>query len=190
MTLTTMNQPYLTVLGGFFAVVACMQLWEALLWRSKRCDAWNARISDIGAINNHFEPVSLWLMCIALLKPQLGSGLMTTVHAMVAVYILVFGYMTVRFVRQPIEQRCTLPGPGGLVWKWNDFGRRYEYVYFLATMMAVVYAYVPMEHANVIAGLFAGSFILSYQMYKNTGVVGGIWCWFAALMPWIFVIRG
>lgn len=189
-TLASYGIPYLTVLAGFFGVVACMQLWEALLWRSKRCDASNARISDLGAINNHLEPIALWILSDALLKPRASRTVMAMVYTAVVVYAAVFGFMTRRFMRRPIEERCTRPGPngGGLIWKWNDFGRMDGlYVYFLATMLTIVYAYMPRSVANGIAALFVGSFAVSYGVYRKSSTVGAMWCWFAAFMPWLFV---
>lgn len=182
------GKPHLQAMAGFLALVGGMQLWEALLWRNidQGCTPTNGKLSNAGAINNHLEPIALYLISATMLSPrsplraQLAGGVM-------AAYVLVFGVLTTGFLRRPLEDRCTLLTPSGLVWQWNAYGRRTfpAYLLFLLAFVTTTYAYMPAGYDHTMAFVTVGSMVLSYMMYGRKGMAGSMWCFFAATVPWL-----
>lgn len=185
--------PHWQAMAGFLALVGGMQLWEALLWRNSRwCSAANGALSSAGAINNHLEPVALYAMCRWLLAPRspLGADLAA---AAIAVYAVVFGALTLRFVRRPLGERCTTATPdgGGLLWQWNEHGSNsrtgWAYGLFVVAFVTTMYAYLPPGVNHAMTAVTVGSLGISYAVYKGAGMVGRMWCLFAAMMPWFIL---
>lgn len=182
------SQPHMQAMAGFLALVGGMQLWEALLWRNiaDGCTRINGALSTAGAINNHLEPVALYAISALMLTPrsplkaQIASGVMVA-------YVLVFGMLTAGFVRRPLERRCTKLTKLGLVWRWNDHGMYTDplYALFLAAFVTTTYAYMPPGFDHKMAGITVVSLAVSYAIYKKRAMTGSMWCFFAALVPWL-----
>jgi hypothetical protein len=181
------GSPHARALAAFLAVVGGMQLWEALLWRDVSatggaCTPFNAAVSSAGAVTNHAEPLALWAACRALL-PAASPTAARLSAALVLAYAVAFVPLTAAFVAGDDADRCTTRGPGGLVWKWNDTGA-YLYVLFLATMVATLYAHMPAGLNHLAAAVTVITFTASYVQYSGTGMVGSMWCFYAAFLPW------
>lgn len=174
--------------AAFLAVVGSMQLWEALLWRQSGCTAANVAVSKAGAVTNHVEPLVYLAACMAYVRP-VSRGLETLAIATGIAYAAVFGVLTVSFLRRPRQAQCTLNDGNGLVWQWNEHGAATapSYALFLASLLITSFAYLP-RGTNVLVGLpILTSFWISYTIYKNTRMIGSMWCFYAAMMPWLFV---
>lgn len=192
LALASTGKKEMEVLAGALAVVGTMQLWEALLWRESRraggrCTQRNALISRLGALNNHLEPIAYWLLAAAALRPRSGTLQQAAAICTVA-YSALFGYITLQFSRKRREQQCTLRRPcGGLVWQWNEHG--WAYVLFIACLLVTTYAYLPpgTDHAAALAIVL--TYGASHALYSGTKMIGSMWCFFAAFLPWFAVSR-
>ena len=173
-------------MAGFLALVGGMQLWEALLWRNTECTPLNGALSNAGAINNHLEPIALYIASTLMLAPrsaakaQIAGGVM-------AAYVLVFGVLTAGFLRRPLAERCTRLTENGLVWQWNEYGDKTfpAYILFLLAFVTTTYAYMPAGYDHTMAMVTVSSMLVSYVVYNNKGMAGSMWCFFAALVPWL-----
>lgn len=183
-------------LAGFLAVVGAMQLWEALLWRERGCTPRNGTLSGLGAVNNHVEPLVLYALCAALVRPR-SAARASLAGGVVAAYAAVAAVLTVAFLRRPLERRCTTTaaaahvGGGSLVWQWNQHGAdasRLLYGLFALALLATVYAYFPEGVDHAAAAAVCGSLALSWALYRDAGMVGSMWCYFAALLPWAALV--
>jgi hypothetical protein len=187
--LAATGQPHWQAMAGFLALVGGMQLWDALLWRTSRwCTPANGALSSAGAVNNHLEPVALYVMCRWLLAPR--SPLRADLAgAVMAVYALVFGALTLGFMRRPLSERCTIASSGGLTWQWNEHGRHTGPAYglFVLAFVTTMYAYLPPGVDHAMAAVCVGSLAGSYAVYRNQGMVGRMWCVFAAVLPWLIL---
>lgn len=186
--LAATGQPQWQAMAGFLAVVGGMQLWEALLWRNVAggCTSTNGALSNAGAINNHLEPVALYAMCRWLLAPR--SPLKANLAgAIIVVYVLVFGVLTASFLRRPLDQRCTRATRSGLGWQWNEYGNHSNLAYalFLVAFITTTYAYMPAGVDHAFTAVILTSLAASRVVYGGTGMVGSMWCFFAALVPWL-----
>lgn len=180
------GQRHLQAMAGFLALVGGMQLWEALLWRNTGCTSTNGALSNAGVINNHLEPVALYAMSALLLAPRSPVRARIAATVMVA-YVAVFATLTVGFLRRPLERRCTLLTDSGLVWQWNDYGKATDpaYALFLAAFVTTTYAYMPPGFDHKMAAVTVSSLAISSAIYGRRGMTGSMWCFFAALVPWL-----
>jgi len=180
------GQPHLQAMAGFLALVGGMQLWEALLWRNTGCTPTNGALSDAGAINNHLEPVALYAMSALLLTPRSPAKARLAAVVMAA-YVAVFATLTVGFLRRPLERRCTRLTDHGLAWQWNDYGKATDpaYLLFLAAFVTTTYAYMPPGFDHTMVAVTVSSFAISSAIYGRRGMTGSMWCFFAALVPWL-----
>ena len=169
-------------LGTFLGFVAVMQLHEALLWREAgRCTDANDLVTRAAAITNHLQPVVLYAACAWLMRPLHTGG----AGVAAAVAACLYAVMAVRVTREFVaERRCTRVGPhGGLVWEWNNHSPAL-YVLYLASMALTMYSYFGNSDVLWIS---MSSFVLSYVLYRDTKMIGSMWCFFAALTPWYFL---
>lgn len=180
------GKPHMQAMAGFLALVGGMQLWEALLWRNTECTRTNGALSNAGVVNNHLEPVALYAMSAWLLKPRSLLKARIAGGVMIA-YVLVFGMLTAGFLRRPLERRCTRLTESGLVWQWNDYGRATDpaYLLFLAAFVTTMYAYMPRGSDHKMVAITVSSFAISRMIYERRGMTGSMWCFFAALVPWL-----
>lgn len=186
--LASYSSPQYWVLAGLFVNIALMQLWEALLWRQRgECTPANHTYSKLAAVTNHLEPLVLFGLSALWLKPA-SPGLKHATWLVVAVYTAVFGYLTYRYLREPQEKACSTVGKDGLVWTWNYGSHQNAYFLFVATMLMIVYAYFPPSSRLGVMGIIGGSFALSQVVYGGTKMVGSMWCFIGALVPWLFVL--
>ena len=75
----------------------------------------------------------------------------------------------------------------GLAWRWNDYGRATNpaYLLFLAAFVTTMYAYMPPGSDHKIVAITVSSFAISRAIYGGRGMTGSMWCFFAALVPWL-----
>lgn len=179
------RKPELQALAAFLAVVGAMQLCEAMLWRHPECSETHGQISSIGAVVNHLEPFVLWCASVWLLKPK-SAAWERAAALVVLAYCLLFSGITAEFLTRPLERRCARVTPNGLVWQWNDTSA--TYMAFLATLLITTYAYMPAGLDVAMCGAIGGTFAVSYGMYRSKAMVGSMWCFFAAFLPWLVYI--
>jgi hypothetical protein len=89
---------------------------------------------------------------------------------------------------RPKESQCTLDRGNGLVWQWNAHPGKYarSYVLFLLSLLLITYAYMPPGTNHIVGLAIALSFVGSYMVYRDKAMVGSMWCFYAALLPWFF----
>lgn len=186
--LAATGAPHAIALAAFLAVVGSMQLWEALLWRDVTrsggaCTPANAAVSSAGAVTNHAEPLVLWAACRALLPAAGGRGA-ALAAGMVLAYAAVAVPLTAAFVAREDAAKCTVRTSHGLVWRWNDAPDAL-YALFLAALVATLYAYMPagVRHPAIVVTLV--TFAASHALYRDTGMIGSMWCFYAAFLPWL-----
>ena len=170
------------VLALALMVVGTMQLYEALLWRNPN----NATVAKIAMLTNHLQPVVFWALCVLLLKPAYPE-LAPFAAAILAAYIAVVLPYTTRAWRDTTPERpLVVETNSGLEWKWNRYkGKTLVYGLFVVSACVTTLAYVS-HPAPVIAAILA-SFGASMYIYPD-GMVGSMWCFYAALLPWLLLV--
>lgn len=165
-------------LSIFFATVVVMQLYEALLWRQRgRCTPTNDAVSKIAALTNHAQPLVLFFACRAFMAP-VHPGAEPLAWAALGAYAIAAALVTKRFAE---HEACTEVTANGLEWKWNAAEPRL-YALYMASVCATLYSYFG---SSLVTWITVVSFGLSYWLYKGTKMVGSMWCFFGALLPWL-----
>jgi hypothetical protein len=73
-----------------------------------------------------------------------------------------------------------------LFWKWN-YGKFYKPYYSLFVLVVMMLSYFGVDDGYYLALLLGGGFGISHKIYKETHSVGNMWCFMAALNPWILL---
>lgn len=176
----------------FLSWVVQMQLVEALLWARQPCSspaaaAANLRVSAWGAWVNHLEPVALW-GALAAFGPRPLPWYSHAVAAAYAAYAVA--------VTAGLTARCTEPTRASaphLHWRWNETLRgSYPfaplYVFFLATVVVLLLTGLPLAEGATLAVLSVGSLGISWALYGRRHAIGAVWCFAAALSPWLLLL--
>ena len=177
------GSPDYKILGIFFMFVSLMQGVEYLLWKHPICDSYNEKLSYIGMILNHLQPIVLALL-IYLFNNDVN---LNHLLPLVIVYSLVITHYSLKFKKG--EEACTMKNKySHLNWKWNDLDNKTEvYILFLITLFLLGF-FFPNKKIGVTFSIFAVlSFVISYFIYNHKGSVGSMWCFFTAFAPYIFL---
>ena len=165
------------VLASSLAFIASMQAFEALLWR----DPSDLVVARTAAIVNHAQPLIFWALSASALQPK-SPGAALRAEVALAAYVAAVSPYTVRAMHQP---QLVVVGPRGLEWTWH-YGEHREIVYglFLASMIATADAYFDWR----ISAVILGTFLASWAQYRETNMIGSMWCFYAAFLPWLLVL--
>jgi hypothetical protein len=172
------NKSY-NIAGTFFLFVSQMQLIEYLIWKHQvKCDDYNIKISNIGSILNHLQPIILYLSINFFNKNIKNKEIL---NVMIGIYIL----CAIKYSTYVYPLNCTiLDNKNHLFWKWNHSKYNlYFYILFLVTLILLSYFGFTKPYNIIFAFIIIGTYLLSLYKYGNTKAVGAIWCWFAALIP-------
>lgn len=177
-------RPHVKVLGWFFVNIGLMQFFEAMLWRQRgQCTRANELLSKAAAVTNHIEPLVLWALSVRLLTPTSASAASLAL-VLVLAYAAIMGHATLSYLRSPRDRTCATVTRNGLVWTWNYGWHQSMYYLFVVTLMATLFAYFPSSVRVGLMAIFGGSFALSHALYGPSKMVGSMWCFVGALVPW------
>ena len=179
------NKSY-KIAGSFFLFVVQMQMIEYLIWdHNVICDNYNIKISNIGSLLNHLQPIILYLS-IRYFNNDLSIENKKNMNMLIGIYII-SGLLYSKNV-YPLE--CiTLDNKNHLYWKWND--KKYNlsfYLLFLGILVILTYIGIEKPYNIMFTFIILGTYLLSYYKYRDTKAIGAIWCWFAALSPFLIMI--
>ena len=171
----------------FYGWVIQMQLIEYLLWSYQPCidphKNKNEKVTIVGTFVNHLEPIILWL---AILK--YGKEL----PEFMKYYMIIFTIITIIYTKIAVEQtKCTTvtdESAPHLYWKWNNeiYNKTY-YSIFLVTLILLSFYGIKGQNGSLNSIIAIVTYGLSYVIYGDKKVVGAMWCWFAALVPYLLL---
>ena len=159
------------------SIAGVLNAFEALLWR----DPSDLVVARTAAIVNHAQPLIFWALSASALQPK-SPGAALRAEVALAAYVAAVSPYTVRAMHQP---QLVVVGPRGLEWTWH-YGEHREIVYglFLASMIATADAYFDWR----ISAVILGTFLASWAQYRETNMIGSMWCFYAAFLPWLLVL--
>lgn len=168
------------VLALTLAVVGSMQLFEALLWR----DPSNDTVARAAMVVNHIQPLVFWALAAALLPARREPWAPRLATAAIVAYTVLAASYTARMWSQ--EHLATI-GPHGLEWQWN-YGNHGPLMYalFVGSLCATAWCFV--EEPGPVIAIVLGTYLASLAIYRDTKMAGSMWCFFAALLPWLLVV--
>jgi hypothetical protein len=151
--------------------VGTMQAFEALLWR----DPTNQTVATTAMLVNHSQPLVFWGLSRTLpAKSQIKAD---RAASLVAAYAAVAGTYTLH-----VDGTLVKETPCGLQWTWN-YGTYAPIVYasYLASVLATLDAYY--DKSVELSKVFLLTFAASVAVYRETNMIGSMWCFFAAFLP-------
>jgi hypothetical protein len=179
------NNTSYKIAGQFFLFVSQMQLIEYLLWKDTSCNTNNKIISTTGSLLNHLQPIVLYLL-LKLNNKSLSNNKLLS--AIIGIYII----SLVLYSNNIYPLDCTTltdTEPQHLDWKWNHKKHSTKfYLIFLVTMILLSYNGFEKPYNLYLALICIGTYVVSYIIYKDKNVTGAVWCWFAALIPFLLLI--
>jgi hypothetical protein len=165
-----------------------MQLIEYFLWSYQPCidpnKNKNEKVTIIGTLVNHLEPIILW---VAILK--YGKEL----SQFMKYWMLIFTILTIVYTKKVVEtSECTTvtkESDPHLEWKWNQYNYNTSYYcMFLVTLVLLSYYGLHGKTGSLNSIIAIVTYGASYAIYGDKKVVGAVWCWFAALVPYLLLI--
>jgi hypothetical protein len=182
--LTQINNNFYKLLGYFLGFVSLMQLVEYLLWKHQICDNYHKQVSLIGMILNHLQPVVLGLLTyIFYEKNPIALGLL------IITYLAVIIPYSLQFTSnlQCTTKPCTTDPH--LVWQWNNMKySKVAYSIFLATFIGIGLFGMPFNKGLLFSITAFSTYMLSSVIYDRK-VIGSLWCFWTAFMPFIIYIN-
>lgn len=169
-----------------FMCVLQMQLIEFFFWMLQnptQCSL-NKFVAYAGIIINHLEPVVLYIAILYFARHRLPRWL----HLIFFIYLITAIY----YVRNSLKkQSCVIATPTSsphLFWDWNE-GEYYHLFYFLfiLTVFLLFFYGLKAPYNQFVAWNTLLFFLISYVIYRNKMIVGSMWCFFSAFIPWILL---
>jgi hypothetical protein len=180
--LVILNTPQDLIFGFTFGFIALMQGIDYLLWRHPICDEYNKRISTLGMILNHLQPIVFGLL-ILVFNNKLKNKLYIVIPLILYISIAIpYSY---QFLRDEDEQ-CTLQDKETkhLLWKWNK--KNYSaliYILFIVLLLIFSYFGLPNRTEGVLLTLIGIIKYVVLYMFEPGKVVGTLWCYYTAFFP-------
>ena len=175
------------ICGLFFLFVVQMQMIEYILWKDYTCNNFNIKISNIGSVLNHLQPVVLYF-AIRYYNKNLTNTQKNIINLILGIYTI----SLLLYSKNVYPLDCTVlsdDNPPHLYWKWNDKKNSIKfYMIFLVSLILLSYIGLPKPYNVYFALICVGTYLYSQIKYTNTKAVGAVWCWLAALIPFGILI--
>jgi hypothetical protein len=170
-------KPQIIAVSLVWQWVLLMQLFDALLWMDQECGTLN-KYATLGAFAaNMLQPVVVF-MALIFIAP---SNMVLKLTALV----LVMGYLSYTYAAAAHMPRleCTKPKDGckHLRYTWWNHIEGWPYVVCLLTVMVLLFR--PLTFCLLEVGYIVITLIISAFIYKKSGTIANMWCFFAAFAP-------
>jgi hypothetical protein len=169
------DDPQKRTLAYTLGFIGSMQGFEALLWR----DPTNHAIAAAAMLVNHAQPLVFWGLSKRFLNPT-SPEKARYASALTGLYTAVVGmYTSSQFQKTLVKQT-----PCGLLWEWN-YAELAPLVYalYISSCVATLHAYY--DDAPRLISIFVATFGASVAVYRQTNMIGSMWCFIAAFLPWL-----
>ena len=175
--------------AAFYAVTVQMQLVDFVIHVASpgdggACPAANAAASVVGMVVNHCEPLGMLLGGALCGRRRGGRGVLVGTAVYVPAAIL-YSAGCLGDGRADCTQVTRASAPF-LDWRWNSCdGKHAFYAIFLMYTLLLTGAYCqyPVLHGAIVAGSYA----VSYWLYKPFHAVGTMWCLAACMGPYLYI---
>jgi hypothetical protein len=174
------DNPEATVLALALVAVGAMQAFEALLWR----DSTNTVTAHAAMLVNHLQPIILWALSRRFLTVK-NPEAARIADVLLTVYLAAMTMHSVDRYRG-MREMVTLE-KNGLHWSWN-YGpySKFAYTAYLALACTTVVGYF--QNPLPIVTVILGTYMTSHVMYANRGMIGSMWCFYGAFLPWLLLL--
>jgi len=170
--------------GYFLGFVSLMQGIEYLIWTHQKCDTYNKRLSILGMILNHLQPVVLGIILL-ILNPT--NQYINWIITIILLYLCVIIPYSTQMINK--DYQCTIKGDKHLLWKWNLMNYNgLVYTIFLITMIVVsLLGFPEFKDGMYFSTVTFFTYITSLYLYP-ADVMGAMWCYYTAFIPILYFI--
>lgn len=154
--------------------IGSMQGFEALLWRDPK----NHTVAAAAMMLNHAQPLVFWALSSKLHSKSIDKE--RRARNLATLYSTVAGAYTATQLKENLVTQT----PCGLLWEWN-YGRLAPLVYalYLASCLATLDAYY--DDSKTLSIVFLTTFAASAGVYRHNNMIGSMWCFYSAFLPWL-----
>ena len=175
------DKPSLKILGCFFVIVIHMQLIDLFLWTNNKCNNTNLQLSNVGAFLNFIQPIILYL-AILYYKKDITNENKKKLNIIILIYIVCLLIYCIDLFPLGCSGVTKLSHPY-LQWSWYKEGATILDVIFPIVLILLIYFGLDKPYNLYFSLICIISLILSFIIYKKKKIIGNMWCWFAALIP-------
>lgn len=175
------------IIGLYFVFISFIQWIEYLLWNHMKCDNYNRGVSLVGMSMNHLQPIVLSALVLKY-NPRIAPTSRDFILSLLFIYIVSIVPYSLQFYS---TNQCTMKTSANhLYWTWNNMPM-YLWVYsvfVLCTFSSFRFGLVSSIHGQYMA--YTGLVLLGISgiVYRGTGMVGSMWCFFSAFVPLIWYL--
>lgn len=175
----------LMIVSYIFIYIGVMQIWDAVFWLYDADTLVNKYATKAAMLWNHFEPIVLFVLIWVINGKVKTPSLIFIGLYMIACLI----YTSLNFSKLDGTKQTQKSGDS-LDWEWNHFQfSRPFYLLFLATVIVLFYFEFDGWIRNLSIFLVISSFLFSFYKYQIKASVGRFWCYIAAFLPLIYLIK-
>lgn len=169
------------ITGLFLMFVSLMQGIEFLLWSNQECDETNKKISYVGMILNHLQPIVFGFLIL-----YFNGGLQNLNTGVIILTMIIYTIKIIPYSNQFTDDlRCTIKNEDDhLLWNWNlmEFSKSVYFIFVISICVMSVFGFTDAKEGLMFSLITTTSYIGSYMLYgrENTGTM---WCFYAVLIP-------
>lgn len=167
----------------FLCFVGQMQIIDYLFWKNLDCSPLNTKITQLGIIFNHLQPVVLIYLQNAFgLRISKESLFMVVLYCVFALF-----YSAENF----INVKCTTLSPKNNIvfWQWNN--EKYNsimYSLFLLSLLTSFKNFESKPFGYMMMGIGISTLIMGTLKPKLNESPGRMWCYYTAITPLLILI--
>lgn len=181
-----LKQQYI-VIAFFFLFVGLMQLYDYIFWTNSANSGINQATTKIAMITNHLQPIVLMLLIMFVMKKKLNTITKSILglYAVTAIIYSISNWGNLQGTQKTAESGDSLD------WTWNHFTHSgILYALFLLSLVILIYTNFSDKGLRIISILLVLiTFFFSVWKYQIKLSAGRFWCYFASLVPIIYLIK-
>lgn len=184
-----------TIEALFYGYIIQMQLIEYLLWYYNDCNDngngnhndINLLITRIGIGLTHTQPIFLYYLIKNYNNNFKLNKNEKIIDIIISIYIILLIFYFIH--NKEAFNKCTIgiPNKKELYWYIHYGYYKYFYLYFVFTLAYLYYKGIQ-KYNKLNSFIIIITYLISYFKYNESKSVGTIWCFIAALIPFILNI--
>ena len=171
------------IVGYFFAFLSFMQGIEYLLWKHQICDDYNKRLSILGIIFNHLQPVVLGILILTI---NTGIRYPYYILSVLFVYLCIIIPYSLQFTS---KYQCTIKNSKQhLQWNWNllDYSIPVYFSFFISIVLLCLLGFPKLIHGLLFS--ITGFIIYATSLIIYNRDAGSLWCYYSVFIPIVYYL--
>ena len=167
----------------FLSFVGQMQIIDYLFWKNLECSSFNTKITQLGIVFNHLQPVVLIYLQNAFgLRISKASLVMVVLYSVFAVFYSAENFMNVKCTTLSLKNNVVF-------WQWNK--EKYNpimYSLFLASLLTSFGNFENKTFGYMMMFIGISTLIMGNLKPKLNESPGRMWCYYTAITPLLILM--